>query len=77
MTKDNYRNSAFIECGSQSGRFNISDITFAMIKDLRFRGCGGNTVVQIEQFILEHVIFLSIGNGLPTLLLNDVSTAKN
>ena len=37
--------TVFAECGSQSGRFNISEITFAAIKDLHFVGCGGNRVI--------------------------------
>ena len=48
----------FVECGSQSGRFNVSEITFAMIKDLHFIGCGGNRVSQVEQFIVEDTIFI-------------------
>ena len=43
----------FVECGSQSGMFNISETTFAMIKDPHFIGCGRNGVSQVEQFIVE------------------------
>ena len=35
--------AAFVECGSQSGRFNITETTFAMIRDLHFIDCGGNS----------------------------------
>ena len=36
--------TVFIECVSQSGRFNISETAFASIKGLHLIGCGGNTV---------------------------------
>ena len=47
----------FVECDNQSGRFSISEITFATIKDLHFVGCGSNRVSQVEQFIVEDAIF--------------------
>ena len=47
MTKDIGGNgTVFVECGSQSGRFNISVTTFAMIKDLHFIGCGGTELAK-------------------------------
>ena len=49
--------TVFVECGSQSGRFNISEITFATIKDLHFVGCGGNKLSQVEKFTVEDSIF--------------------
>ena len=56
--------TVFVECGSQSGRFDISEITFAMIKDLHFVGCGGNKVSQVGQFTVEDTIFKSVeGRG--------------
>ena len=39
--------AAFVECGSQSGRFNITETTFAMIRDLHLIGCGGNRASQL------------------------------
>ena len=52
MTKDIEGNGTVyvvhIECGSQSGRFNISKTMFATIKGLHFIGCGGNRVNQVE-----------------------------
>ena len=49
MTKDIGGNgTVFIECGSESGRFNINEITFATIKDLHFIGCGGNSFSHLE-----------------------------
>ena len=45
MTKDIESNRiVFVECGSQSGRFNISETVFANIQSLHFIGCGGNRV---------------------------------
>ena len=49
MTKDIEGNgTVFVQCGSHSGRFNISETTFAAIKDLYFIGCGGNRVSRVE-----------------------------
>ena len=45
--------SVFVECGSQPGRFNISETTFATIRGLHFIGCGDNRVSQVEQFIVK------------------------
>ena len=56
--------TVFVECGSQSGRFNIRKTTFAMIKDLHFVGCGGNRVSQVGRFIVEDTIFEGVqGRG--------------
>ena len=56
--------TVFIECGSQSGRLDISEIKFAVIKDLHFIGCGGNRVSHVEQFIVEDTIFEGVeGRG--------------
>ena len=58
MTKDAQENeTVFIECTSQSGRFDINETTFASIRGLHFIGCGGNTVTQVDQFVLEDTIF--------------------
>lgn len=51
--------ATFVECDSQSGRFNISEMTLAIIKGLHFIGCGGNSVSQVEQFIVEDTINFS------------------
>ena len=68
--------TVFIECGSQSGRFNISETTFAMIKDLHFIGCGGNRVSQVEQFIVEDTIFEGVEGRGTALVLNKVANAS-
>ena len=68
--------TVFIECGSQSGRFNISETTFAMIKDLLFIGCGGNRVSQVEQFIVEDTIFEGVEGRGTALVLNEVTDAS-
>jgi predicted outer membrane repeat protein len=66
----------FVECGSQSGRFNISETTFAMIKDLHFVGCGGNRVSQVEQFIVEDTIFEGVEGRGTALVLNEVTAVS-
>ena len=68
--------TVFLECGSQSGRFNISETTFAMIKDLHFVGCGGNKVSQVEQFIVEDTIFEGVDGRGTALVLNEVTDAS-
>ena len=68
--------TVFVECGSQSGRFNISETTFATIKDLHFFGCGGNRVSQVEQFIVEDTIFEGVEGRGTALVLNEVTDAS-
>ena len=68
--------TVFVECGSQSGRFSISEITFATIKDLHFIGCGGNRVSQVEQFIVEDTIFEGVEGRGTALVLNEVTDAR-
>ena len=68
--------TVFLECGSESGRFNISETTFAMIKDLHFVGCGGNKVSQVEQFIVEDTIFEGVEGRGTALMLNEVTDAS-
>ena len=67
--------TVFIKCGSQSGRFNISETTFAIIKDLHFVGCGGNcySVSQMEQFAVEDTIFEGVEGRGTALVLNQVT----
>ena len=68
--------TVFVECGSQSGRFNISETIFAMIKDLHFIGCGGNRVSQVKQFIVEDTIFEGVEGRGTALVLNVVTDAS-
>ena len=68
--------TVFIECGNLSGRFNISETTFATIKDLHFVGCGGNRVSQVEQFIVEDTIFEGLEGRGTALVLNEVSAVS-
>ena len=71
MTKDTGSNgTVFVECGSQSRRFSISETTSATIKDLHFIGCGGNRVSQVEQFIVEDTIFQGMEGRGTALALN-------
>ena len=66
----------FVKCGGPSGRFNISETTFATIKDLHFVGCGGNRVSQVEQFVVEDTIFEGVEGGGTALMLNEVTDAS-
>ena len=68
--------SVFIECGSQSGRFIISETRFALIKNLHFIGCGGNRVSQVEQFKVEDTIFEGAESRGTALVLNEVIDAS-
>ena len=68
--------TVFVECGSQSGRFNISEITFATIKDLHFVGCGGNKLSQVEKFTVEDSIFEGVEGRGTGLVLNQVTDAS-
>ena len=66
----------FIECSSQSGRFNVSETTFVKIKGLHFIGCGGNKISQVEQFIVEDTIFQGVEDSGTALVLNKVTDAS-
>ena len=68
--------TVFVECDSQSGRFNISETTFAIVQCLHFIGCGGNRVSQVEQFIVEDTIFQGVEGRGTALVLNEVSAAS-
>ena len=77
MTRDVRDNgTVFINCGSRSGRFNISETTFATIRDLHFIGCGGSRVSQVEQFIVEGTIFQGVEGRGTALVLNEVTAAR-
>ena len=68
--------TVFVKCGSQSGRFNISETIFAMVKDLHFVGCGGSRVSQVEQFVVEDTIFEGVEGRGTALVLNEVTDAS-
>ena len=68
--------TVFVECGSQSGRLNISEITLTTIRDLHFIGCGGNRISQVEQFIVEDTIFQGVKGSSTALVLNEVTDAS-
>ena len=77
MTRDTGGNgTVFVECVSQSGRFNISETTFATIRGLHFIGCGGNRVSRVEQFIVEDTIFQGVEGRGTALVLNEVTAAN-
>ena len=76
MTKDAHYETVFVECVSESERFDISETTFVSIKGLHFIGCGGNTVTQVDQFILEDTIFQGMEGSGTALVLNVVAAAS-
>ena len=77
MAKDIGGNgTVFVECDSQSGRFNIGETIFATVKGLHFIGCGGNRVSQVKQFIVEDTIFQDMEGRGKALVLNEVSAAN-
>ena len=77
MTKDIGGNeTVFVECGSQSGRFNISDTTFATIRELHFIGCGCNRISRVEQFIVEDTTFRGVEGRGTALVLNEVTATS-
>ena len=41
--------SVYVDCVSESGRFNISDTISVSIKGLHFIGCEGNSVTKVDQ----------------------------
>ena len=80
MTKVIGGNGTVLECGSQSGRFNVSETTFAAIKDLHFIGCGVNRVSQVERFKVEDTIFEDVegrGTGLVLSQVTDASITRS
>ena len=77
MTKNIRGNgTVYVECGSQSGGFNISETISATIKSLHFIGCGDNRVNQVEQFIVEDTIFQGVESRGTALVLKEVSAAS-
>ena len=61
----------------QSGRFILNETTFALVKGLHFIGCGGNTVTQVKQFILEDTIFHGVEGRGTALVLNEVADVSS
>ena len=77
MTKDKGGNgTVFIECGSPSGRFNISEMTSVTIKNLHFIGCGSNGVSQVEKLIVKDTIFQGVEGKGTEIVLSNVTTAR-
>ena len=65
-----------IECARQKERFYIKETTFASIKCLHFIGCGGNTVIRVDQFVIEDTIFQGVEGRGTALVLNVVFDAS-
>ena len=76
MTKDKGGNgTVLIECGSPSGRFNISETTSVTIKNLHFIGCESNRVSQVEKLIVKDTIFQGVEGKSTEIVLTNVTTA--
>ena len=54
---NNANESIMFECVGPSGRFVFNRTNFVLIKGLYFVGCGGNTVTQVNQFVVQDTIF--------------------
>ena len=66
----------FVQCSGLSRRFNISETTFATIKDLHFVGCGNNGVSEVKQLIIvEDTTFEGVEGRGTALMLNEVTNA--
>ena len=65
----------FVECGSQSGRFNISETAYAAIKGMHFIGCGGNRVSYVGQFVVNDTTFQGVDGRGAALILKMVDVA--
>ena len=77
MTKDVQDDgTVLVECTGQEGRFDINATTFVEIKGFHFIGCGGNTVTNVSQFILEDAILQGVEGRGTALILNEVAAAK-
>ena len=77
MTKDVQDDgTVLVECTGQEGRFDINATTFVEIKGFHFIGCGGNTVTNVSQFILEDTILQGVEGRGTALILNEVAAAK-
>ena len=68
--------TVFVECVNQSGRFNIIGSEFAAIKGLHFVGCGGNSLSQVKQFVVEDTVFEGVEGRSTALVLNEVIAAS-
>ena len=67
--------TVFVECSNNLGMFDVRETTFVSIKSLHFIGCGGNTITQVEQLIVEDSIFLGMNGRGRALVLNKVAVA--
>ena len=65
----------FVECGSPSGRFNISEMISVTIKNLYFIGCVSNRVSQVEKLIVKDTIFQGVEGKGTEIVLSNVTTA--
>ena len=70
--KDN--ESAFVECISHLGRFDISERIFASIKGLNFIGCGSNRVSRVTWLMIADSYFRGVEDQSTVLVINNVNT---
>ena len=77
MTNDSqFNKDIYVKCVTESGKLNISGITFASIEGLHFIGCGGNIITKVDQLMISDTIFQGIEGRGRALTLDDVSTAR-
>lgn len=67
--------TVFVNCVGQ-GMFHIRDSVLISIRNLHFIGSGGNTITQVEQWLIEESTFQNIINSGSALVLNQVSAAR-
>ena len=65
----------FVNCAGSSGRFTISNTACLFIKGLHFVGCGGSTVSQVEDLVVEDTIFEGVEERGTALTIVGVSFA--
>ena len=68
-------NTVFVNCAGSSGRFTISNTACLFIKGLHFVCCGGSTVSQVEDLVVEDTIFEGVEERGTALTLVGVSFA--
>ena len=62
-----------VQCRGESVRFEVSSTSIFSLHGLQFIGCGGNSVTQVIQFILQYTIFQGLETTSTALILNDTS----
>ena len=68
--------SVYVDCVSESGRFNISNTNSVSIKGLHFIGCEGNSVTRVDQLTIEDTTFQGGEGRDRALVLSEVAIAS-